>query len=305
MFALNRKWIFYILFALLIGFSWLNGQKVNPFEIVQKNGIQNKQTQKDSLIAEAVNPFELIEAKNLPEELQSKHKNKLEESIDRALSLRSGSSELSNILFWLLLFLVSLLALAVNLNRNLIAKLYKTSFNLNQFNNLYRENMEENRLVFPLLYGLYFAGISIFIFLALNTFRAVSYIPLIFYITCLILLIYLIRHLSLKLLASIFKIGKEVDHYLFNIVCFGSLMAIIFIPLNFIIAFLKPAWGKNIIILVAVFYVLSYIFRQIKEILSSTNLWTRSIMHFILYLCAFEIAPLVYLYIYLQRQGWV
>ena len=58
-----------------------------------------------------------------------------------------------------------------------------------------------------------------------------------------VMVVYLIRHLSLRLLASVFKIGKEVDHYLFNIICFGSLMAIILIPLDFCDAFSREEWA--------------------------------------------------------------
>ncbi|MFN8330530.1 MAG: hypothetical protein U0T81_04815 [Saprospiraceae bacterium] len=48
-------------------------------------------------------------------------------------------------LFWFLLFLTFMLAIAVNLNRGLVAKLYRTSFNLNLFNILYKRQQRRKQ----------------------------------------------------------------------------------------------------------------------------------------------------------------
>ncbi len=294
----------FFVFLTLFNAAGIFGIAQNPFEMVQKRNTVIQKTDSIALLI-ATNPFELVESRGKPIEFTEDSRSKLEKQISSYLNIKSDPSQIKAMLFWLLLFLIFMLAIAVNLNRGLITKLYKTSFNLNLFNILYRENKEENRLVFPLLYGLYFAGLSIFIYLFLIIFRDANYSILLLIISGAVVSIYLIRHLSLKILSSIFNIGKETDHYLFNIICFGSLMAIIMIPLDFIIAFSQPGWSRKLIILGSIFFLLAYIFRQLKEILASSNLWLSSIFHFLLYLCAFEVAPLVFLYIYLQRQGWV
>ncbi|MEO6190729.1 MAG: DUF4271 domain-containing protein [Saprospiraceae bacterium] len=282
-----------------------SAQTTNPFEIASRKPVNASALSKEDSMRQQVNPFELIEASEIPKTQVTPSSSWLSTSINNYLDLRSDPAQIKTMLFWLLLFLIFLLAIAVNLNRGLIAKLYKANTNLNLFNMLYRENKEENRLIFPLLYGLYFAGISIFLYLSIINRVESNYSMLLIVLTIVVMGVYIIRHLSLKLLSSIFNIGKEVDHYLFNIVCFGSMMAIIFIPLDFIIAFSKPSWAQKIVTLGFIFFGITYVFRQIKEILASSNLWSRSIIHFLLYLCSFEIAPLVFLYIYLQRQGWV
>ncbi|MFN8330529.1 MAG: hypothetical protein U0T81_04810 [Saprospiraceae bacterium] len=56
-------------------------------------------------------------------------------------------------------------------------------------------------------------------YLSLIVFKQSNYSMLLIVLAAAVMVVYLIRHLSLRLLASVFKIGKEVDHYLFNIIC--------------------------------------------------------------------------------------
>lgn len=280
----------------------IQGQN-NPFEISSRRAV--KADSSTTGVGQALNPFELIKARAGASNVTVIARDHWKQEIDRLLDIRSDPQQVRSMLFWFLLFLTFMLAIAVNLNRGLVAKLYRTSFNLNLFNILYRDSREESRLIFPLLYGLYFAGLSIFIYLSLIVFKQSNYSLLLIVLAAAVMVVYLVRHLSLRLLASVFKIGKEVDHYLFNIICFGSLMAIILIPLDFVIAFSREEWARKLIILGSLFLMIAYLFRQLKEILASSNLWSRSIFHFLLYLCAFEFAPLVFLVVYLHRQGWV
>ncbi len=283
-------------------------QTVNPFEVQTKvDLLLYSDTSTDKLDSSIINnPFELV-ATDQKDSIQAVaiKLNYFETLINRANAVQSNQQEVNTMLLWLMIFLFSILALAVNINRSLISKLYKTSFNLNLFNTLYRENKEENRLMFPLLYGLYFVALAIFLYEASIHFKANNNIYLLVYLTITVLLVYIIRHLSLKIFASLYGLGKEIDHYLFNIICFGSVLAIILIPLDFIIIFSKPEWSKRLLIFGAVLLVFFYILRQLKEIMASSNLWSRSILHFLLYLCAFEITPLILFYVYLQRQDWV
>ena len=281
----------------------LKGQ-VNPFEMSGRSAADSSANNAGVPVA-AANPFELIPMRGGQVEEAPVSQAAWKKKVYRLFELRSKPSEVRSMLFWFLLFLTLLLAIAVNLNRGIVAKLYKTSFNLNLFNMLYRENREENRLIFPLLNLLYVAAMSTFAYLASIAFKESNYSFLLLLFAAVMTGVYLVRYVSLRLLAFIFGLDKAVDHYMFNIVCFGSLMAIIFIPIDFIVAFSRPDWARSIIVLAVVFYALAYFFRQTKEILASANLWSRSVFHFLLYLCAFEFAPLVFLIVYIHRQGWV
>lgn len=298
----------FIALNLFLVASVLTGQEGNPFEVKPRYLIKTDggYTHVDSTKKiELSNPFQIVSSGAIDSTHNIQHKNFFEIQVDRALISNSDQNELNSSMLWMMIFLFSILALAVNINRGLVTKLYRTSFNLNLFNTLYRENKEENRLMFPLLYGLYFVAISIFIFQGFVHFKENNNIFLLIYITLGVLTLYLGRHLSLKIFANLFGLQKEIDHYLFNIICFGSVVAILFIPLDFIIIYSKPEWSKRLLILGSLIFIGFYLLRQLKEIMTSSNLWTRSIIHFLLYLCAFEITPLVLLYAYIHQQGWV
>ncbi|NOT38578.1 MAG: DUF4271 domain-containing protein [Saprospiraceae bacterium] len=298
---------FHFIVVCLLGLNLMVAQSNNPFEIIPNNAQKKDTSTKSNLESSVkeVNPFEIQPSGKVSDIEIIVEKNFLERHVDKAFVGKSNPNEINTMLLWLMIFMFSILALAININRNIVTKLYKSTYNLNLFNSLYRENKEENRLMFPLLYGLYFAALGVFLYQAIVHFKNHNNAILLVYIIMGIVSIYFIRHVSLKLLAGLYGIGKEVDHYLFNIVCYGSVLAIILIPLDFIIIFSRSEWSRKILYLGVVIIVLTYLLRQLKEIMASSGLWSRSIFHFLLYLCAFEITPLVLLYVYLQRQGWV
>ena len=292
----------YLLLVFSLCLQGLWAQSANPFEIRSSNNTASPDTGQISMDTSAVfrNPFELRPAAakvNFAVEtgyFKSVFKN--------WMSVRQDPTEIRSILFWLLLFLTFMMSIALNLNRNFFIKLYRSNVNLNFMNLLYRESKEENRLIFPILYGLYFAGLSIFIYLGLILWKGSLHPLILLYISLGVSGIYLIRHLSLRLIGWVFGIGRETDRYLFNIVSYGSMLSVLLIPIDFILAFSNSDWSRKLMWWFIAFLALSYAFRQLKEILLATNLWRNSIFHFLLYLCTFEIAPLALLYEFFHRS---
>ncbi|MCI1265361.1 MAG: DUF4271 domain-containing protein [Saprospiraceae bacterium] len=290
----------FVLFALYC--SEIQAQ--NPFEIrrtkVDTSNVNASST--DTVKRVIVNPFELKPAvQTIGIQSESLAADLLKQKIKEWSGHPTSMLEIKSALFWLMLLLTFLLAIALNLNRAIILKLYKSSFNLNHLSLLYRESKEENRIIFPLLYGLYFIGLSLFVYLTLVNFYKPIHIINLLYVSMGTSIIYLIRHISLKIFGFVFKIDREIDRYLFSIVAFGCLMSIILIPADFLIAFTDHEWAKKIIYTLGIFLVIAYVFRQLKEILISSNLWRESIFHFLLYLCTFEIAPFMLLWTFLGR----
>jgi hypothetical protein len=201
------------------------------------------------------------------------------------------------------LFLSFLLAIALNINRSVTIKLYRSLLNLNFLSLLYRESKEENRLIYYLLYGLYFIGLSLFMYLSIIQFKGLRSPVYILYIAMFVVSVYALKHLSLKLIGTIYGVYKEADRYLFSIVISSCIMSIILIPADFIITFVNPTLGRQCIWLVFIIFIILYLYRQFREIIFSVNLWRQHIFHFLLYLCTFEIAPLVLCMVFLSRQG--
>lgn len=291
-----------IVLMLLIGAAEVFSQTSNPFELRKS---QAEGTESGSGVTAGadtsvpVNPFDLRPA--IPDDSPEVTESGLRDWVRKVLNSPADPIEIRNFLFWLLLFLTFMLAIALNLNRGFVARLFRSNFNLNLASVLYREAREENNVIVFILYGLYFAGVSIFVFLGIQLFHGPLHYFYLLYITLFITGIYVIRHLSVRLLAYIFGFQREADRYLFNIVSFGSIFSILLIPVDFVMAFTSEDIARRFLYGLAVLFVLAYLFRQAKEILLASNLWQNSIIHFLLYLCSFEIAPYLLLFGFIDR----
>ena len=284
----------------------LDGQGINPFDLRRPviNHDSIKTIKSDNTISVKVNPFILRPGISVGKGwTSSDNKTKSLSWINDPERTRTKANDVQSLLFWSLLFLSFLLAIALNINRSVTIKLYRSLLNLNFLSLLYRDSKEENLLIYYLLYGLYFIGLSLFIYLGIIHFKGIKAPVYILYIAMYIMLVYGLRHLSLKLIGHIYGVYKEADRYLFSIVIFSCIMSILLIPADFIIAFVNPYLGRKCIWLIFIIFVILYLYRQFREIIFSVSLWRQHFFHFLLYLCTFEIAPLVLFIVFLSRQG--
>jgi hypothetical protein len=291
-----------LILMLMIPSAGVFGQASNPFDL-RKSQIESgaspseDQNKSDSVVFS--NPFDLRPA--FADESPEVTESGMRDWVHKVLNSPADPTEIRNFLFWLLLFLTFMLAIALNLNRGFVSRLFRSNFNLNLASVLYREAREENNVIIFILYGLYFAGIAIFLFLGVQLFHGPLHYFYLLYITLFITGIYVIRHLSIRLLSYIFGFQREAERYLFNIVSFGSIFSILLIPADFVMAFTSPDIARRFLYGLAILFVLAYLFRQAKEILLASNLWQNSLIHFLLYLCSFEIAPYLLLYGFIDR----
>ncbi len=295
-----------ILFFIVFQAFSLSGQSTNPFELKRTNPIPDSSISNpgESQNIGSLNPFALRPGLGSNAEWNAPSSpTKILSWINNPEHAKIKASNVQSLLFWTLLFLSFLLAIALNINRSVTIKLYRSLLNLNFLNLLYRESKEENLLIYYLLYGLYFIGMSLFIYLAIIHFKGIKAPINILYIAVYIMLINGLRHLILKMIGTIYGLFKETDRYLFSIVIFSCIMSIVLIPADFIIAFVNPELGRKCIWLIFIIFVILYLYRQFREIIFSFSLWRQHIFHFLLYLCTFEIAPLALFIIFLLKQG--
>ncbi|MBK8956327.1 MAG: DUF4271 domain-containing protein [Saprospiraceae bacterium] len=278
----------------------------NPFNL-KKSASEHREIsaepQSDSINSGYPNPFELRTPVLNMDSIGIRQANPWISWIKEKNIYKIKDIEIKSLLFWGLLFLSFLLAIALNINRSVTVKLYRSLVNVNFLSLLYRESREDVSLVFYLLYGLYFIGLSLFLYLVIIHFEGLKAPVYILYITGFVLAIYCLKHLAIKILGYVYGISKDTDRYLFSLVVFNCILAIVLIPSNFIITFVSPAIGEKLMFLVAILIFIILIYRQLREIIFSINLWREHIFHFLLYLCTFEIAPVFVLYSYLTRQG--
>ncbi len=147
-------------------------------------------------------------------------------------------------------------------------------------------------ILFVITGGLYIAYLIRFYELAQNTDFWLLFIDAV----AILSLLYLCKFLFLKFSGWIFKISRATDMYIFIIFLTNKIMGIFLLPFLLILSFSGPIWREISItaslimigILLAYRFIVSFnpVRKEIK---------VRGI-HFLLYLCAFELAPLLLIY---------
>jgi Domain of unknown function (DUF4271) len=120
----------------------------------------------------------------------------------------------------------------------------------------------------------------------------------ILYLNCIFGLgiIYLIKFLVLKACGWVFSISRATDTYIFVVFLVNKMLGIFLLPFLILITFSGPA-ARDVYVtisLIMIFVLLVYrVFASFRPIRSEIKLTP---FHFFLYLCAFEIAPLLLIY---------
>ncbi|MFI5218049.1 MAG: DUF4271 domain-containing protein [Bacteroidia bacterium] len=107
---------------------------------------------------------------------------------------------------------------------------------------------------------------------------------------------YSFKMILLKLMGVIFRIDRVASTYIFNIFLINNILGMVFIPLVILIALLTA--GKiNFLIWTGIGILLvAFLYRIFRGIIIWTSITRFSLYYLILYLCAFEIAPLLILF---------
>ena len=295
---------------LLICTSSLTGQTPvsNPFELKHRltrtenlDSPQPRSTQVDS-VADNNNPFDIQKGRRTAS--VSTAENIIDQNQQPAVAAPDKQRITNNSIFWILIFLTLLFGVIINLNRSILTNLVKAWSNQNFGNMLLRDKKSQDQVLYSLLAFIFYINAGLFIGLALERFSGVVLTFKMFSFLVLIILgVYLIRHLTLYFLASIFSIGKEARQYSFTIHLFNILSGLFLLVVNYLIAFSPSAVGIVMIYIAIILLAIQFIYRNIRALLLGTSYIGSDKLHFFLYLCSCEIAPWVLGYIALTRMA--
>jgi hypothetical protein len=105
----------------------------------------------------------------------------------------------------------------------------------------------------------------------------------------------LIKVLLERLIASLFEIDKIIDDYLFQKITYKNYLGILLVPINALLLFsFTPT--LNVLYLIVILLLIVNIIGAITTFKPYQSLLKQNLFYFILYLCAFEIAPYIILY---------
>lgn len=211
---------------------------------------------------------------------------------------------------WLfILFIIQLLILAYLKMSSLknIEDSLKAYFNLNLAQQLLREQ-EGVITISGILQVLNFLiSISILAFLAIQFYFNVSqynsfYLYSIIFIA--ITIIYFLKYSGYKLISYVFPFADEVNNFRFNYFLNQKLLGFALMPLIYASAYNMGYWAKFFLIAALALFIVSVIVRSAKGIIIGLKQLQKNTFHFLLYICAFEIAPILILLKWLHMVGY-
>ena len=116
------------------------------------------------------------------------------------------------------------------------------------------------------------------------------------YICVFFTLLYFGKFLCLQLVGFVFNVRELVNTYVFVVFMINKVLGILLIPFVLMLAFSKPAFYAIAVGGSAILTLLLFLYRYLFSLTSVRNKLHISSFHFFLYLCAFEILPLLILY---------
>ncbi len=198
-------------------------------------------------------------------------------------------------LIWFLLFSCVIIAITINLRSKTISFVSRSIFNENILKLFQREEQRGVNVYLILLYLSFLINISVLIYLISVKYGGQRGIITMLIILCGTTLVYILKHLGLYIIGRIFMIQKSTDLYRFTIMIFNHALGMILIPINFLIAFGPPEISKiSLWIAIGVIGVL-LILRTLRGIFIVFEYLNDRIFQIFVYLCAFEIAPMMIL----------
>lgn len=202
--------------------------------------------------------------------------------------------------FKLILTIILLIALALisTLLRHVITKVFEGFKSDNLLRTYFRTS---GRRVSPpnMLLELFFvinAGFTVF--LLLEHYDLIGNQPFFQFLAVLLVIIVIVygKHLVLFIIKEVFPIQKEVSEYNFTINVFLSILGLILMPSNLILAFAPETMATFMVYFVVVSTTLVLGYLAFRSLLIGSKYLGSNRFHFFMYLCTVEIAPLFILF---------
>ncbi len=268
----------------------------NPFEL--KNRLP-KEVAVTGVVPEGsampVNPFD-VAAHRPPGAAKVLAENVTRPFRPSRLLPRYGDT-LSNLtLFGILAVIFTLMTLSVAANRKSVSRAWRGFLNENGLTVAQREAAGFVGITpYLLLYGSFLLNAGMFLFLIMRIFRKESFNNLPFFFICMAVaaVIFLSKHLMLNATGWLFPVEKEVRRYNFLIIIFNCVLGLFLMPFNFMLAFAQGDYKEFLLFWTLGLVVIFYLYRALRSSRISTKFLADNQFHFLLYLCAVEIAPVL------------
>lgn len=245
------------------------------------------------MLTSSNNPFEILRGDVASLDTSANKTKTISEQTTPSLLNRETYSK--NFLFWIFLITLSLMAVVVANARSSVRFAYQALLSNNALRQIYRLQAGWGNVAQLALYFLFLLNAGIFAFLMVYRFVGTSPLNQFWtFVYCVlgVSLAFLIKHTILYIVASVFPIAKEVRLYNFIIVTAGILLGLILLPLNIFIAYSPEILGNMLTYVAFGAIGLVYLVRSLRSLSVASPFLATDQFHFLVYLCAVEIAPL-------------
>ena len=241
------------------------------------------------------NPFDILRGEPETKDI-TKTEQKIITTTTDSPSLLNTQTYRKNFIFWLLLFILLFMSFVIPFSRSVINNSYNALLSDTTLRQVFRENVNKpgRNLAYYALYFLFWVNLATFIFLLIiQKGYKFPFGQLVLFISCLgiVALTYLIKHILLGFIASVFQVKKEVNVYNFIIMIAGILCGLFLLPLNILIAYGPANLSQTFFYLALVILAIIYVLRYLRSLSLTGSFLTENRFHFFLYLCSVEIAP--------------
>jgi hypothetical protein len=223
------------------------------------------------------------------------HRHALQREHPNAIPAPAGTSD------WVTITLLTLLILFTwfrHFFNKIFRQLIAASFNPNTANQIVRDEsvlLQRASLILSvisyLLMGLFLHQLSVMYSWKLPLFQ--SGIVRFALFSIVVALAYSLKMLLLRFLSAVFDQDKAAAQYIFGIFLTVMLCGIVLLPANILLAYAQPALREYTVWIAAGALALLFVWRLVRAVV----IWMESIgftpVYLFLYLCAFEITPLL------------
>lgn len=287
--------IFTIVILALISQSRAQSIGSNPFDIGVVLPVNSDSLESSTLIDTifvSQNPFDIIRENPRTKQIAT---NKVNSTIP-AIQKVAANNKPQGFLFSLVLGILLLLTVLVSISRSLISKIYQAFFNDIVLKMLFRSRSSLSTSVYLALYGMFMINLGVFIYLVLRNYGWLinkSDIQTLLVCIAAVAILIIAKHITLAILSYVFPISKEIDLYSFIIMIFGVLMGLLLAPVNVFFAYADAPTAQMIIIGMAIVLGIVYGLKALRSLFLVQNVIFSDFFHFLLYLCAIEIVPIL------------
>lgn len=222
-------------------------------------------------------------------------KSAITKRVENLKAQTDGTQASNGFLFWFILFSSAILALVLNTKAKAINLVTKSLLNENMLKLFFRDESTGYSSYLYMLYLVFIINISVFVYLSLAFLGIKRGIIAYLLVLAGSILAYTFKHLGLRFIGNTFLIQKNTDLYNFTIMIFNHFIGLILIPINLLMAFGPSEIAKITFWISLVILGILLIIRYIRGIFIVSEHVTDRFFQIIIYLCAFEIIPVLIL----------